>query len=66
MKPVLENFFSNAVKYTEKGSVGIRAKKMVRSAGGKIKFDSQEGKGTTFYVTLPLSGMKKKTQQSLI
>ena len=109
---VLENLFSNAVKYTPAGGrinftfgrnkdnlsitvadtgVGIpksqqdkistklfRAdnaklidpdgtglglyivKEIIDHAGGKIWFESQEGKGTIFHITLPLSGMAKQ------
>jgi PAS domain S-box-containing protein len=35
-------------------------KAIVEQSGGKIWFDSQEGLGTTFYVIIPLSGMKPK------
>jgi signal transduction histidine kinase len=32
----------------------------VENAGGKIRFESEENKGTTFYVTLPIDGANKK------
>jgi len=35
-------------------------KQIIQHSGGKINFKSDEGKGTVFYVTLPLSGMNEK------
>lgn len=36
------------------------SKLIVDHVGGKIWFNSQENEGTSFFVTLPLSGMRKK------
>ena len=35
-------------------------KATIEKTGGKIWFESEENKGSTFYVALPLEGMKKK------
>jgi len=35
-------------------------KPVLDQTGGKIWFESVENKGITFYVTLPLTGMKNK------
>jgi PAS domain S-box-containing protein len=35
-------------------------KYIIDHIGGKIRFESEENKGTIFYVTLPLAGMKQK------
>ena len=35
-------------------------KSIIEASGGRIEFDSLEGKGTTFRVAMPLTGMPKK------
>ena len=61
---IFEKFFraENALKAVPEGSgLGLSlVKLLVEGWGGKIWFDSKEGKGTTFYFTIPLAGMNAK------
>jgi signal transduction histidine kinase len=68
---IFQKFFraDNAQKKETEGSgLGLYVAKMiVESSGGKIWFDSVLGKGTIFYVSLPVAGMKgKKGEVSII
>ena len=48
-------------KETDGSGLGLYiAKSILDQAGGKIWFISEEGKGTDFFVTFPLAGMKSK------
>jgi len=59
---IFEKFFraDNAIAEVADGSgLGLSlAKSIVLTWGGDMKFESEEGKGTTFYFTVPLVGMK--------
>ena len=56
-------FRSDNVKNLDPGGSGLGLyilHEIVINSGGNIRFESTEGKGSTFYVTFPMSGMVKK------
>ncbi len=61
---IFEKFFraDNALKLVPEGSgLGLSlVRSLFEGWGGKIWFESKEGVGTTFYFTVPFSGMKAK------
>ncbi len=63
-KRIFEKFYraDNAIKsITEGTGLGLYVSKMIiESSGGKIWFESAKGKGTSFYVRMPIKGMEKK------
>ena len=60
-KHIFQSFYraSNAVNSQEMGSgLGLMlTRQLVQKLGGKLTFDSEEGKGATFVVALPLSSV---------
>jgi signal transduction histidine kinase len=61
---IFEKFFraENALKAVPEGSgLGLSlVKSLVEEWHGKVWFETEEGKGTKFIFTIPLSGMKAK------
>lgn len=61
---IFEKFFraDNASRYVPEGSgLGLNlVKKLVEDWNGKIWFESEEGKDTTFFFTVPLEGVKTR------
>ncbi|MEM5792523.1 MAG: HAMP domain-containing sensor histidine kinase [Candidatus Aenigmatarchaeota archaeon] len=63
-KKIFERFFQIDPTYTRENKgygLGLSVcKELVNKMGGKIWFDSEVGKGTTFYFTLPINSRVKR------
>ncbi|MEK7494009.1 MAG: ATP-binding protein, partial [Patescibacteria group bacterium] len=62
-----EKFFraDNTAK-TEGTGLGMHiARQITEAMGGKLWFESAEGKGTVFYLSLPISNGAKKQERSV-
>jgi len=63
-KEIFKRFFraDNVINKSQDGTgLGLYiTKAIIEASGGKIWFKSKEGKGTTFWFSIPRKGMKKK------
>ncbi|MBP7842439.1 HAMP domain-containing histidine kinase [Candidatus Woesebacteria bacterium] len=63
-KSIFNRFYraTNVTKTVTDGTgLGLYlAKAIINASGGDIGFSSQEGVGTTFWITIPLVGVRKK------
>lgn len=64
-KKVFTKFFradNVRAKDVEGNGLGLYiVKQIAKQVGGRVWFESKAGRGSTFYLSLPLSGMKKRT-----